>query len=336
MNYSFIINRNLLSIIIPALLFGITILIINSIRISDHALLELAISIDLIITIPAIYLLLIRKTKIPKTTIVPCMVIGLLIGLYFLPERSKTYLSFFKMWALPFVEIAIISYVFIKVRATIRKTKKYNNSSIEFPTLLKLAGAEILPQKLIPFFVTEISVLYYGFINWKSRELNSNEFSYHFNSGTRTLLYVFIFLIGIETIAVHFLLAKWSSIIVWIFSAISIYIALQLFGYAKSLSRRPIIIRDESLILRYGIMNETEISLSDIESIILSKQPINKNNLTTKLSPFGDIESHNIIIQLKNENTLNGIYGVKKKYIVLGFHVDQPTEFKNKLESVMG
>ncbi len=127
----------------------------------------------------------------------------------------------------------------------------------------------------------------------------------------------------------------WSQLAAWILSGLSIYTAIQVLGFGKSLSKRPILIKENRLILRYGILNEVEILVSDIKTIELSTKPMKQDNLTRTLSPLGELESHNMIITLNKENTLTGIYGIKKRFNVLGLHIDEPTEFKERIDNAL-
>jgi hypothetical protein len=101
----------------------------------------------------------------------------------------------------------------------------------------------------------------------KKRELKENEFSYHKDSGTITLLIAIIFIVAIETLVLHILLTKWSSLVAWILTFLSIYSGIQIFGFLKSMFKRPISIENNKLFLRYGIMNETTIDLKNIDNI---------------------------------------------------------------------
>ena len=335
MNRTINLNRNIIVIGIPLSLLGILIFIMKSSFFAGNSTMDLAITIDLLLTVPLVYFLLIRKSKIPKTTVVPVMVIGLIIGFNFLPEESLTYLTMFKTWALPVIEISILSFVVIKVRSAIKKYKSLKGTIPDFFNAVKKTCNEIFPKKMVLPITTEIAVIYYGFINWKTREINKNEFTYHKNSGTPALFGGFIMIIGIETVALHFLLALWSIVAAWILTALSIYTAIQVFGFSKSLSQRPISINNDSLTLRYGILNEVEIPFSDIDKIELSKESLEKNQLTKTLSPLGEIESHNVIIHLKKENELVGLYGMKKKFNTLGLHIDEPKEFNKRMENAL-
>ena len=121
-------------------------------------IMNLAITIDLLIIVPFVYFLLIRKSEIPKTTAVPVMIIGFLIGSYFLPKESQTYLIIFKTWVLPLIEILVFTFVIIKVRIIIKKYKSLKGSTPDFFNTLKNTCCEIsskktwvyyLPQKLL-------------------------------------------------------------------------------------------------------------------------------------------------------------------------------------------
>ncbi|MCQ0112565.1 hypothetical protein SAMN04487906_2153 [Zhouia amylolytica] len=327
MNSSQIFNRNLLNFGIPLILLGSLILLMTSSSIIINDTLGMAISADLLLTIPAIYYLLIRNTKVSKLTVIPFIVFGLLAGSYFLPIEKQTYLILFKTWALPVIELSVFSLIIIKISRAIKKFKALKGDSPDFYDVLRRTCYDVLPGRLVLPFATEVAVLYYSFICWKRRPLKENEFSYHLKSGSPALMGALIFIILIEAVAMHFLIVLWSHIAAWILTGLSIYTAIQFLGFVKSLSQRPISLDGRHMSLRYGIMNETRIPYSCIKSIHIFTKDLKKDTLTRTLSPLGALESHNIIIYLKDVHTLNGLYGIKKEYKVIGFHIDEPQEF---------
>lgn len=332
MNRIFNPNRTMIALGVTLSLFIVLTLIMTSSKVGVSNTLDIAITADLLITIPLIYFLLIRKTSVPKTTVVPIMILGLILGSYMLPESSQTYLAVFKTWALPVIEISILVFVVYKVRKAVKSYRRMKDASLDVYTSLKNTCYEILPKAIVVPFATEIAVLYYGFINWRTRTLQDNEFSYHKNSGTPTLLIALVFLIAIETVAIHLLVMRWNVVVAWILSGLSIYTAIQVIGFAKSLSQRPISINQDTLSLRYGILNEVDISISDIDTLVISKKPIEKNKTTRTLSLLGDLESHNMILTLKNQYQLVGLYGIKRPFKVLAFHIDDPKDFEDKMK----
>ena len=326
-------GKNLIIFGIPLSLLGVLILLMASPALSPNGTLGPAITVDLLLVVPFIYFLLIRKTSIPNTTVIPVMIIGLVLGSYFLPVEDQNYLNLFKTWVLPVVEISVLVYVISKVRTAIRKYRSLKGGSPDFFSVVKSTCAEILPSKLVWPMATEIAVIYYGFIRWKRRPLAENEFSYHRKSSTPVLMIAFIMIIGIETVVLHNLLSKWSVLAAWILTGLSTYTALQVLGFARSLSQRPLAIGEDHLTLRFGILNEAEIPLCEIESIEQSTKELEKDELTGSLSPLGAMEGHNIILRFRRVQTLNGLYGAKKRVKVLSLHLDEPSQFYDVVTS---
>jgi hypothetical protein len=232
---------------------------------------------------------------------------------------------------LPVVELSILSFVIFNLRKGIKRFRLNKNESFDFFTTLKSTCYEILPRGIVMPVVTEMAVFYYGFLNWRKRELKNNEFTYHKYSGTIALLITVIFIVAIETFVIHILVQRWNNTVAWIFTFLSIYSAIQILGLLRSMPKRPISIENGRLYLRYGIMNETTIELNKIESIILSSKDIEPTTETRRLSILGELESHNLVIRLKEENTLYGLYGIKRKYKVLALYVDNKAEFLDQV-----
>ena len=328
---SFNLNK-LLIFGLPLSLLLSLIFIMNYSPLVDNEYLNIGITLDLLISVPLLYFLLIRKTNIPNTTIVPVIVLGLLIGTLFLPKGNQYYLELFKVWVMPFIEIAALTYIVVKIRLVRKRYQALKEVHPDFYSSLKEVCREFLPAKVVPVFATEIAVIYYGFINWKKRALKAHEFSYHRHSGTATLMGVFIFLIAVETYFLHIYLLKWSEIAAWILTGLSCYTAIQLLGFLKSLSKRPIVIERKQLVLRYGILSEVTIPFADIEQIELTKKSIEKDVNVVTLSPFSELESHNVVIHLKKTGTLSGFYGIKKSFSTLLLHLDDASGFKTEID----
>jgi len=337
MNKTLNFQKSLIIFGIPVLIIGMMVVLSkSSIFITNPNSLSIGITFDLLLTVPVIYFLLIRKTSIPKTTVVPFLIIGMIVCSAILPVQNQYYLDLFKTWMFPIVELSIVSYIIYNVTRAIKRYRiNKSGDEIDFFTTLKNTCYEILPKKVVIPVVTEIAVFYYGFIYWKKRKLNENEFSYHKDSGTVSLLIAIIFIVAIETIVLHMLLQKWNVTVAWILTFLSIYSGIQLLGFLKSMTKRPISIKDGKLYLRYGIMNETTIDLKSIDSIEISSKDIELNKETRKLSFLGELESHNVIISLKQENVLTGLYGIKRKYKSLALYVDKKNEFTNRINKAL-
>lgn len=328
MNKILNINRQVLLFGIPLLMLLVILIISKSAVFINHTnTLSIGITIDLLLTIPLVYLVLVRKTSIPKNTVVLVIIIGVLIGSVILPVENQYYLNIFKTWGLPLIELFALGLIAIKFRTGIKEYKINRKATPDFYTALKDVTQNLFPNKIAVLFATEVAVIYYGFVQWKKKKLKSYEFTYHKESPAISLLVVLIFMTLIETSVFHILLAKWNTTAAWLLSGLSIYMAIQVFAIIRSIIKRPISVEKKSLELRYGILNETSIDYKDIDSIMVFTNFIHKEDNIRKLSPLGALENHNILITLKKEYTLIGLYGIKKTFTKLAFHVDKQDEF---------
>ncbi len=337
MTKSSVFKQNIFVFGIPLLLIATIILIAkSSIFSSNTSLLSNAITIDILLAIPFIYFLLIRKKNISKLTVVPLFVIGIIIASYIIPKEHQSLLSIVKTWMLPIVELSVISFIIFKIRKIITHFKKNTNNSLDFYTTLKNTCNETFPKTLAILMTTEIAVIYYGFINRKKEKLKNNEYSYHKESGVTTILFALIFVIAIETVAFHLLLAKWNIVVAWILTGLSIYTGFQIFGFLRSMSKRPFKIKNNTLYLNHGIMTETKILISNIETLeVLGIKDIELDKETKYLSLFGSLENPNLKIKLKKQQQLQGLYGTTKTYKTLLLHVDEKVRFKKHVESLL-
>lgn len=328
-------GNKMLPLFIPVLL-GVSLLLLikSSAFAQDASILSIAITIDFLITIPLIYFLIIRKRGIPKITVLSMFVIGVVVLSYALPVEHQSLLSIVKTFAIPLVEIVVLSFIIYKV-VKITESYKQQQKSADFYTTMVKATAEVLPKQVAPILVTEISVVYYGFINWKKYLLKENEFSYHKKSTIHSILIGFLMVILIETFTLHFLLAKWSVITAWVLTILSIYTGLQFFALLRSISKRPIKIDKEAqqLVLRFGFFSDWSVPLKDIRSIELTAKDLPEDKSIVPFSPLGSLTEHNVIIHFHQEQEFSGFYGIRKKAKALAIYVDEKQQFLEEFEN---
>jgi hypothetical protein len=328
------IKRKLLILSAPVLIFSTVYFIVKSSLLNSHpSELTTALTLDLLLTSPLIYLILIWRTKIPKLTVVPLTILGLVLGYQILPAEFHSGLDNFKTWVLPLIEITVVSIIFYKIRK-IRQNFK-GSESVDFYDRLILATKEELPEKLATAMSTEIAGIYFAFFHWRSVEPKENEFTYHKNNGTPALFFVMILIVGIEVFAMHLWIGQYSIVAAWILTVLSIYSGFQLMAFGKSLSKRPYYLTENKLILRYGILASGEIAFNEIESIEYSPLDIELSDETKTLSPIGLTDTHNIIIRLKSTKKIKSLYGFEKKVKNLLIHVDEKEQFLNAIKNRM-
>ena len=328
-------NSNLYVFGIPlALIFSLVLISKSTWFLQNPTKLATAITIDLVLVIPLLYFLLIRKKTIPKITVITSVVIGLVVASVILPAENQEILSLVKTYAIPVIELVIVYLIITKSRKIIKNYKLQNNGNLDFYEAMSLAVKEVVPTKAASVLTTEIAVIYYCFISWRKRILQENEFSYHNKSTSVSVILGFILVILIETFTLHHLLSKWSIIVAWILTFLSIYTCLQMVALLKSLSKRPIFIdeKNQQVILRYGIFSEAIIPFSNIKNVRLFEKDISEDKTVTVFSPLGRLEGVNMLIEIHQKSNFNGFYGFKKKYTSLVFFVDEKHQFVKKVQ----
>ena len=216
--------------------------------------LSIGILLDLLITIPFISFFLIRKTKLPKISLVYIFLIGILIAGLIIPKEHQEILSKVKLIAIPVFEIGMISFLISRVFSLKKsfKTKKSNKN--DFHNNLLQASNEIFPGRIGKIITTEVSVFYYLFSFKKGSKSNDTNFTYFKKNGIKTIIVIFLFLLLFETLAVHLLLESWNVNIAWALTILSIYTGFQIFSILRSMNKRLISINYEAkqLNLKYG------------------------------------------------------------------------------------
>ena len=294
-----------------------------------------ALSLDLLLTLPLIYLAIIWKSDIPKTTVVPIVIIGLIVGYQIIPTSEQFILDGFKQWILPVIEIAIFAFVIFKIRSISKSLGKKSETIRDTYDLIRSTVSEIIPGRVGVMVSAEIAVMYYGFINWKTYAIGPNEFSYHKRSGSPSLFYALLMIIAVETFALHVVVIKWSVVAAWILTVLSVYSAFQIFGIARSFSKRPIVIDEGELYLKYGILAELKIRIEDITEVELSRRFTGEDKHVQRISPLGELEAFNTILYLKQNYIIHGMYGFKKDVKTLLLHVDEKEHFKSSIEKLI-
>lgn len=283
-----------------------------------------ALILDFTLTIPLVYYFLIRKKKISKFTVVPVFIAGIILSSLLIPPEEKGVLTFILNWVFPIVEILVFAKISHTVFKLVKTLKQTRNQNPDFYEAFLEASTQIFPAKMKHIVASEASLIYYCFFAWRNPKLKSNEFSYHHKTPVVSLLYGFMLLIVAEGIGLHLWLDGYNSILAWVFSFLSAYGFLQVFGVLKSIPKRPIIVNENEVLLKFGLLGSANLAKSNIESIYLSTKDIPEDIVDLKKLFLVD---HNILITLKNSQRVPGLYGLKKDAKHIALFVDHPTDF---------
>ena len=333
MNKTLSLKSDFLVWFLPLLIISVLVLIAKSQVFYQHPdKFSIAITLDFLVTLPLVFYLLIRKKNLSWIVVTPVATLGIILAGLVIPKDHQQFLAQARMVSFSLMELMVIAFLIIKTRNAKKAYDLQKDSTFDFYTALKNAVSEVVPKGLSNLLSTEIAVFYYGFFCWSERKLKANEFTCHKENGAIPIFFVIIFMIIVETVVQHILIRLFSTTIAWIITIISIYSVLVLFGIARSLSRRPVIVTDDSIYLRYGIISEAIIFRSNIASIEISPRAVEFNKEVIPLSPLHKLENKNVVINLREEGILNGFYGKRKKFKSIVLYIDDLARFRMLME----
>ena len=316
------------SIAILLVCVAVLLAVIHSVTYQQHSnLMSFTVTFDFLVTIPLVYYLLIRNTTISNKMISLVFTITLVLASFFISKENQYYLTIFKTWIFPLFEFIIIALLIKKVHLAIQKTKVNTTHNTDFFIHLQQILSDIVPQRLVIPFATELAVFYYGFVYWKKRKLAVNEFSYHKNSAIIPILTAFMISGIIELFVIHNLVKKWNEIVALILSILSAYAVLQIYSIIRAIPKRPVVLTANAIELSYSFLADATIPYDTIESICVYSKEIPKDGIIKHFSPFGKIEGNTVLITLKKEITYHSIYGIKRTFKNNVLYIDNREEF---------
>lgn len=296
----------------------------------DERFLSIALTFDLTVFLPLVYFFFIRKTAMPKFTVIPIFILSIVLASAIIPSKHQGVLDIVKHLITP-VELFVFGFIIFKIQKIYKDQKLSRNSQFDFSeSLRKVLTQHVKHQSITNIFTTEISIFYYVFYGWGNRkEIDGRmPFTYHKDSRYFQVIGVFVFLIITETFVLHLALSNWNLAFAWISTSLSIYGLFFLIGDSNAIKKRPIYFDEQYLYLRIGIRWFSKIPLKEIESIeLIMKAPEGKENANLIL-----IGSPNILIKCTSEQNAIGYYGIYKSFKSVSIAIDDKKNLKNSLE----
>ena len=320
-------------VFLAAVVITVSYIVLNSAAFARQPdLLAMASTIDLTLIIPGLYFLCIRKTKIPKVTVVPVIVLSIVLASALIPGEYHQTLEIVK-YLIPFIELFVMGFVIYNVRKTVKaynRSKKLGSHPGFLETIQSATIQAFGKSPLANALATEISLFHYAILGWgKQKEyLGGERFTYHKESGYYMLLAVVAFALPAETAIFHLLLVQWSNVAAWILTGLSIYSIFFVLGDFNAIRKRPIELVEEGLKMRLGLRWNVTIPYDQIEKVEL-RIPDKEKEEFADFKLFGE---SNVVIDLSTEQEAKGLYGLKKRFTKMALNMDDKAGFKTALE----
>lgn len=316
-------------------------LIASSGILPHHPGLAGAVTFDLTVLIPALfYLLVIRTTRLPGISLVPVFVLSLIGASLVLPSEHEFSLNLMKHLVLP-AEMLLVGYVGVRVfRGVRKKAPAPTDDRVDLLERFRSSLHDLVP---IPAAASgaahEIAVLYYAFLSWRSRpDVRDGElaFSYHQRNGYSGMLLAVALAAVVEMLAIHLLIAQWSTTVAWVLTAISLYGLVWLLGHFQSVRLRPILVGPDVLYVRIGLLWSVRIPYEQIQSIRPAADTVSDRRAKGYLHAV-TLGAPQLLLELHAPVEVHGPYGYTKRNVWrIGIAVDQRDRFAAELASRAG
>jgi len=335
------VNRRMIMIFlfVSALFFGSMYISFHQLKVNDMTV--NIFNVLGIVLLPLLYYMLIVKPKNGKAGFTYIIFIASIACTYWItPVEQKEFLKTLLRWLIPLLEVVIVLYIAIRLYFIIKRYKlaRNNNEAQPMDSLHEALVPLLGKGALLEIVMTEIKVMYYsiGVLFRKPSLPQDSYYTYHRHSQIKPIVIVFIIIITLEAVGLHFLLSMWNDIIAWIALVLNAYAILYLIALSNSFRYLPNLLHNDRLHIRLGIQCDISIPLHSIQSIdkakeigLGEKQP---KDLYIAHLRFDTPQFH---IQLKEPINVKGSYGISKTISAIVLRVDEPQSFLDHLKHRM-
>lgn len=280
-----------------------------------------ALTLDFTLVVPAlVYIFVIRTGRLPLITLVPVFVAGYAMANLTIPHQHQEALDMIRFLIIP-AEAALVTYLVVAARRSLKSI----SATSDFVTQFRTVAYDVLKNRIpADIFTTELSIVHHAFR--KSRKEDDEGFTVHRRVGYVAIVVALIIAIAVETLAVHFFVARWSVALAWVLTGISIYSIIWLLGDCRAIMSRLTHFSGDRLLFRFGLRWEADIQLSNINAVEIIT--------SGRYLPFILALSGNPNIQVLFRDSVEfiGLYGIRKKVTSLALRLDDPIAFRNELQ----
>jgi hypothetical protein len=235
-------------------------------------------------------------------------------------------------------EAVSLLYALVMIPRIVRTYRTYNMVRRDFLLNLRHSIADVLFKKrvnaIVALLSSEFAMLRYALLFFKGGEErfpHQRSFTTYKRSGYVMIFSVLMFVAGIEMIGVHILVSVfWNSTVALVLTLLSAYTLLFLGADFSAMLKRPIVLEDETLLLRIGTRWVTTIPYSNIASVGTAPKRTN-TDIEAGLAKIVSFGNGTVMLCLHQPQSLLGHYGIRKSAQILICSVDDGSEFISAL-----
>lgn len=326
----------------PALMFGSLLLlallieytIIQQPTFQLRPELPAAVTLDLLVGIPLLfYFLVVRRYRLPVTTVVAMFSAMLAVGYYLVPAGQQQYLHWGRHLLVLPEGIAVVAMV-VNIR---RLSLAYNHAaqhSADFVENMHIAFTAVFHRAWAPL-VSELAIFRYALLSWRAQpEVQPEQaaFSTSRESGFRALIITLAGVSIVETVVAHLLLSRWNATAALVALLLSAYTLLFLLAHLRAVPLRPVVLDDRRLVVRTGFVWRLEVPAEAVVRVQeLQDTPAPKPHLLNLAKPL--LTPPNVLLTFSQPVAVVGLYGLRRTVWQVALYVDDWAAFGLQLQA---
>lgn len=316
-------------------IYAIEIAVARSAAAALHPAIPLAVTLDLVVVVPALYwLLVIRPSGASATRVVAAFMLSLLGARFVLRPDQREYLLYARFLVAPF-ELALMAYVVVKVR---RAARGYRAAGVaaDVPERIAAALADAFPYRAVGrIFSTEMTLGYYALLSWRRPPhvpAGTDAFTFHRKSGLIGLYSAAIGVSVVELFVVHLVVHAFNPRLAWMLFAVSAFGVIWLLGFTRAIVMRPVLVTAHGAVVRSGVLWTLDAPFAAIDRVETGRVPTPARRAPEYLR-IGGSGRANALIHLREPLVAVGAYGRAKPVRTVSLTLDDAPAFAQALRA---
>lgn len=286
----------------------------------------MALSFDLLVTLPGSYYLLVARPRGQRWwTVVGMAVLGMLRTAMLVAPAALARLILGAA-----IEAGLMGVLVIRARIAWRA--RGNNDD----PLLVLGS--IMPESSLPLAAaivsSELAVFYYSLLSWWRRPhvaAGMRPFSVHQRGGATAVLYVMAAMGVLETAVVHIVVQHWSARTAWAFTAFDLYGVLWIVAAARALVLRPILVGADTIVFRVSFWWMVAVDRTNMAEVRPLTGARLKRGSTDPLS-LAWFTTPSVLVRFHEPVVATGLWGRKRTATAIAVPIDDVDGFLRAVE----
>ena len=295
--------------------------------------------LDLIVVMPILALLYLRKFSWKAA--IGLIAFGCVLSRFIIPSSM---LSPYKMvttagiaveLCILLIELIIIA-IFITYMPKIVQQMK--NSTVPRVFAFPQASDDYAKgNPIIRVLASELLVLYYAYASW--RKTPKPGITLHQNSSYIAFQVMMIHAIALESLGIHWWLHSKAPILSLVLLILNVYGIIFFIADIRAMKLNPLHHTADGLYISLGLMKRAYIEFDEIEEVITDSEQLQlkkqKNRAEFICRDFEEVFPQ-ILLKMKQPQTVEYLYGMKKHYDYVAIKCDDPRLLLEIIESRRG